>query len=59
MYLQCFIPFCSGSIFVECSIQIRAMAMEKNILNIGTFIIALQSFDWMKIQKNAIEFYSF
>jgi len=31
--------------------------LEKNILNIGTFIISLQAFDWLKDHKHAPEFY--
>jgi len=52
-----FIPLGSGSIFGGMFHTDPTLAMEKNVLNIGTFIIALQAFDWMKNQKNAIEFY--
>lgn len=32
-------------------------ALEKNILNFGTLIISLQSFDWLKTHKHVSEFY--
>jgi NADH-quinone oxidoreductase subunit N len=31
--------------------------LEKNILNLGTFIISLQAFDWLKDHKHLLEFY--
>lgn len=34
-----------------------AIALEKNILNFGTLIISLQSFDWLKTHKHLLEFY--
>src|ERR1017187_3002327 len=34
-----------------------AIALEKNILNFGTLLISLQSFDWLKTHKHLIEFY--
>ncbi len=33
------------------------IALEKNILNLGTFIISLQAFDWLKTHKHLLEFY--
>lgn len=34
-----------------------AVSLEKNILNFGTLIISLQSFDWLKKHKHLLEFY--
>jgi len=31
--------------------------LEKSILNLGTFIISLQAFDWLKDHKHLLEFY--
>jgi NADH-quinone oxidoreductase subunit N len=33
------------------------LAFEKNVLNLGTFIISLQSYSWLKQHKHAAEFY--
>jgi len=33
------------------------LALEKNILNLGTFIVSLQAFDWLKTHKHLLEFY--
>lgn len=33
------------------------IVLEKNILNLGTLIISLQSFDWLKTHKHLLEFY--
>ena len=33
------------------------IALEKNILNVGTFIISLMAFDWLKNHKHLVEFY--
>jgi NADH-quinone oxidoreductase subunit N len=52
-----FLPEMSGTIFGGMFHADPTLAMEKNLLNLGTFIIALQAFDWMKNEKNAIEFY--
>ena len=52
-----FLPIGSGSIFGGMFQSSPTLAMEKNVLNIGMFIIALQGYDWLKNQKNAIEFY--
>jgi NADH-quinone oxidoreductase subunit N len=52
-----FLPLGAGTIFGGMFTTSGTLAMEKNVLNIGIFIIALQAFDWMKNEKNAIEFY--
>ena len=35
----------------------NVIALEKNILNLGTLIVSLQAFDWLKTHKHLIEFY--
>ncbi len=35
----------------------RLIAMEKNMLNVGTLIISLQSYDWLKQHAHVPEFY--
>jgi len=33
------------------------LALEKNILNLGTFIISLQAYEWLSDHKHLLEFY--
>jgi energy-converting hydrogenase Eha subunit H len=47
----------SGNLFNGMFYTNDGIALEKNILNFGTLIIALQSFDWLKTHKNFLEFY--
>ena len=35
----------------------NTLFLEKSILNLGTFIISLQAFDWLKDHKHLLEFY--
>lgn len=35
----------------------NVIALEKNILNLGTLIVSLQAFDWLKNHKHLLEFY--
>jgi NADH-quinone oxidoreductase subunit N len=35
----------------------RLIVFEKNLLNLGTLIISLQSYDWLKTHKHILEFY--
>ncbi|HUB62508.1 MAG TPA: NADH-quinone oxidoreductase subunit N [Puia sp.] len=35
----------------------RLIALEKNMLNLGTLIISLQAYDWLKGHRQAAEFY--
>lgn len=35
----------------------NTIALEKNILNIGTLIISMQAFTWLKSHKHLLEFY--
>ena len=40
-----------------CSTLPSFIAFEKNILNLGTLIISLQSYNWLKDHKHVPEFY--
>ena len=46
-----------GQLFNEMFITNPLLVMEKNILNLGIFLISLQSFDWLKNHKFVIEYY--
>ena len=46
-----------GELFNRMFYTNDAIALEKNILNFGTLIISLQSFDWLKTHKHLLEFY--
>lgn len=46
-----------GSLFNEMFRTNPLIATEKNILNLGTYIIALQSYSWLKNHKHVLEFY--
>lgn len=47
----------SGSLFSGMYFTNELIATEKIILNLGTFIISLQSYNWVKDHKHAAEFY--
>lgn len=47
----------NGELFSGMFYTNDAIALEKSILNFGTLIISLQSFDWLKIHKHLLEFY--
>src|SRR5207253_1846845 len=47
----------SGSLFGDMFQTNELIRFEKNILNLGTFIISLQSYDWLKNHKHVPEFY--
>ena len=56
--------FLSGFFFVEDGMLFNEMfhtdklvVIEKNILNLGTLIISLQGYDWLKQHKHVVEFY--
>ena len=51
--------FCNtaGELFNGMFHTTTIIAFEKNILNFGTYIIFLQSYDWLKDNKNLLEFY--
>jgi NADH-quinone oxidoreductase subunit N len=35
----------------------RLIVLEKNILNLGTLIVSLQAYDWLKTHRQLLEFY--
>ena len=46
-----------GNLFNGMFHTTRLIAMEKNMLNLGTLIISLQSYDWLKQHDHVPEFY--
>ena len=46
-----------GILFNEMFHTGKLVTAEKNILNLGTFIISLQAYDWLKEHKQVVEFY--
>jgi len=46
-----------GMLFNEMFKTNHLIAGEKNILSLGTYIIALQSYSWLKNSKHVLEFY--
>ena len=46
-----------GILFNEMFKTNPLIVAEKNILNLGTYIIALQSYAWLKNHKHVLEFY--
>jgi NADH-quinone oxidoreductase subunit N len=46
-----------GSLFGDMFFNNGLLALEKNILNLGTLIISLQSWHWLKAHKHVTEFY--
>jgi NADH-quinone oxidoreductase subunit N len=46
-----------GTLFGDMFRTNELLAFEKNILNLGTFIISLQSYNWLRKHKHAAEFY--
>lgn len=46
-----------GILFNEMFRNSPLFALEKNILNLGTLIISMQSYTWLKTHKHAAEFY--
>ena len=52
-----FVSNFEGSLFNEMFTTNRLINLEKNMLNLATLIISLQSYDWLKSHKHVIEFY--
>jgi NADH-quinone oxidoreductase subunit N len=52
-----FFGYRDGSLFSEMFKTNHLIVTEKNILALGTYIIALQSYSWLKNNKNVLEFY--
>ena len=46
-----------GALFNGMFYTNNTLFLEKSILNLGTFIISLQAFDWLKDHKHLLEFY--
>jgi NADH-quinone oxidoreductase subunit N len=46
-----------GSLFGDMFFTNELLVLEKNILNLGTLIISLQSYNWLKDHKHVPEFY--
>jgi len=46
-----------GKLFGEMFHTNQLIAFQKNILNIGTYIISLLAFSWLKTHKHTLEFY--
>lgn len=47
----------NGSLFGDMFYTNPLVVFEKNLLNLGTFIISLQSYNWLKDHKHVAEFY--
>ena len=47
----------TGTLFGDMFRTTELFTFEKNLLNLGTLIISLQSYDWLKDHKHAPEFY--
>jgi len=56
-FLAGFVWNLEGSLFNGMFNTNRQIILEKNILNLATLIISLQSFNWLKEHKHVIEFY--
>jgi len=56
-FLAGFVLNFEGSLFNGMFNTNRLIILEKNILNLATLIISLQSFNWLKAHKHVIEFY--
>jgi NADH-quinone oxidoreductase subunit N len=52
-----FIGYRDGILFNEMFKTNHLIVTEKNILSLGTFIISLQSYAWLKNNKHTLEFY--
>ncbi|MBK9731311.1 MAG: NADH-quinone oxidoreductase subunit N [Chitinophagaceae bacterium] len=46
-----------GTLFGDMFVTNSLIALEKNIINLGTLLISLQAYDWLKKHLHAIEFY--
>ena len=47
----------SGTLFGDMFRTNELLTFEKNLLNLGTLIISLQSYNWLKDHKHVPEFY--
>jgi NADH-quinone oxidoreductase subunit N len=46
-----------GSLFSQMFYTNKLIILEKNLLNLATLIISLQSYNWLKTHKHLLEFY--
>lgn len=52
-----FLPISTGSLFSGMYQTVGIFILEKNLLNAGLLIVSLQAYEWLKNNKNMIEFY--
>jgi NADH-quinone oxidoreductase subunit N len=52
-----FLNIPKGNLFGDMFHTSELVTFEKNLLNLGTLIISLQSYDWLKTHKHVAEFY--
>jgi NADH-quinone oxidoreductase subunit N len=56
-FLVGFFPVSDAALFNGMYHTNRLIALEKDILNLGTLIVSLQAYDWLKGHRQAPEFY--
>ena len=56
-FIAGFVSNFEGALFNEMFATNRLINLEKNMLNLATLIISLQSYNWLKLHKHVIEFY--
>jgi NADH-quinone oxidoreductase subunit N len=56
-FLAGFVSNAEGSVFNEMFHTDRLIHLEKNMLNLATLLISLQSYSWLKEHKHVLEFY--
>lgn len=56
-FIAGFVSNFEGALFNEMFTTNRLINLEKNMLNLATLIISLQSYNWLKLHKHVIEFY--
>ena len=56
-FLAGFVSNFEGSLFNEMFSTNKLINLEKNMLNLATLIISLQSYSWLRSHKHVIEFY--
>lgn len=56
-FISGFLYNAEGTLFGDMFHTSKLLSLEKNILNLGTLIISLQSFQWLKTHKHIPEFY--
>lgn len=56
-FLAGFFMNTSGNLFGDTFTSTELTAFQKNILNLGTLLVSLQSYNWLKTHKHVMEFY--